>query len=189
MPDRDKFQIDPTRVEERDDITAVYTFLPKPPWLRDTDGRVVGLKASAYFLSGKTQRGAFVPGTILVWLYEVKSGPRGRYARDYVFGWEMDRQEAMKWRVRYVRKLGYQYGLPLYWPNELDLSGKLIEVEFGYERLDGRIIVGPPRRFRVPVPGRGGPLNEPLPPTRRRPSEQALPPDQSKPPPPEQRKR
>lgn len=149
---RNMGEIDVHRVKTHDDITAVYCFYARDPWLRDNDGIVIGFKASVYFHSAATERGAFVPGKILVWLYTVERQPDGRYAREFVHGWEMDEKEAMRWRVRYERKLGNQYGFPLRWPPGIDLVNQQVEIVFGYERLDGRVIEGTPRRFRVPIP-------------------------------------
>ena len=145
-------ELDVPRVKTRDDITAVYSIFPRDPWLRDNDGNVTGFKASVYFQSGKTQKGAFVPGKILIWLYSMHRGPDGQLERRFVHGWEMDEQEAMNWRVRFERRLGYQYGFPILWPPDADLAGKQVEIQFGYERKDGKIIEGSVRRFRVSVP-------------------------------------
>ncbi|MGD8453042.1 MAG: hypothetical protein PVJ57_14585 [Phycisphaerae bacterium] len=145
-------EIDVHRIKTHDDITAVYCFYARDPWLRDNDGIVIGFKSSVFFHSAATERGAFVPGKVLVWLYTVQRGSDGRYTRDFVHGWEMNEHDAMQWRVRYERKLGYQYGFPLRWPAGVDLVGKQVEIVFGYERLDQRVIEGTPRRFRVPVP-------------------------------------
>lgn len=145
-------ELDVPKVKTRDDITAVYSIFPRDPWLRDNDGNVIGFKVSVYFQSGQTQKGAFVPGKILIWLYSMRREPDGQLERQFVRGWEMDEQEAMSWRVRFERKLGHQYGFPVLWPRDADLAGKQIEIQFGYERKDGKIIEGSVRRFRVPVP-------------------------------------
>ena len=145
-------ELDVPEVRTYDDITAIYSFYPKDPWLRDNDGNVVGLRVSVYFQSGETEKGVFVPGKILIWLYSVGRDRSGKLVRTFEHGWEMSEQEAMNWRVRYKRRLGYQYGFPLHWPPKIELAGKQIEVQFGYERKDGRVVEGRPQRFRVPVP-------------------------------------
>ena len=145
-------ELDVPEVKTHDDITAIYSFYPEDPWLRDNDGNVVGVKVSVYFQSGETQKGVFVPGKILVWLYSIERDQTGKFQRKFEHGWEMNEREAMNWRVRYKRRLGYQYGFPLRWPAELDFAGKQIEVQFGYERQSGRVVEGRPQRFRVPVP-------------------------------------
>ena len=47
--------------------------------------------------------------------------------------------------------MGYYYGFPLTWPPDADVIGRQIEIAFGYERADGRLVMSPARRFRVPV--------------------------------------
>lgn len=144
--------IDPTRVKTRDDIVAIRHFYQPLPWLTDNDQRVIGFSVPVYFVSGSTEAGAFVPGTIYVWVYELKTLPDGSTERAFVHGWEFDEEEAMGYRVARYFHLGFCYGFVLRWSNELDLSGKQIEIEFGYQRQDGPLITGPARRFRVPMP-------------------------------------
>jgi hypothetical protein len=145
-------EIDPTTVETRDDIFSIIQFWPQYPWLQSSD-RIVGFKVTVYFRSGKTQLGTFVPGTIFVWLYElVPSGEGGRRERELAYGWELDEAEALSYRVTKRAIGGYYYGFPLTWPSELALEGKLVEIQFGYERADSKLILSEPRQFRVPVP-------------------------------------
>ena len=158
-PAQDKNQIKPERIETRDDITAIYQFYTVP-WLRNADGGIVGFKAAVYFHSGQTERGAFVHGSILVWLYEVVREPDGGLARKFLHEWELNEREAMAYRVRKRSGMGYYYGLFFSWPPELELSGKQIEIVFGYERTDGKVITGAPRRFRVPATLPGGRLQD-----------------------------
>lgn len=147
----DKNAIDPTRIAERDDIVRVVQFWPQTPWLFDSE-RVIGFKATIYFIAGESMKGAFVPRNILVWINEVLPGPRGQDERKLVHMWEFDSAEAMGYRVNRRSVLGYYYGFPLRWPEELELEGKLIELQFGYERADTRVVLSSPKRLRVPVP-------------------------------------
>ena len=48
--------------------------------------------------------------------------------------------------------MGYYYGFPLRWPDELRLEGKLVEIQFGYQRRDGSVVLSAARRLRVPMP-------------------------------------
>ncbi len=146
-------QIDPTRVPPRDDITAIYRFYASDPWLRDSDGEVIGIRVTVYFHSAATELGAFVPGKILIWLYEVTRAPDGTRGREYLHGWEFDERDAMGFRRRFLSVMGYHYGMMLMWPRGLQLGGKQIELVLGYERLDGRIIEEPGKVERVPLPG------------------------------------
>jgi hypothetical protein len=149
----------------RDDITAVYQFYTQDPWLRNTEGRVTGFRAAVYFYSGETEKGAFVPGRALVWLYQFEHQPDGTLARKLVKVWELSEADAMGYRIRRQSQMGYAYGFFFTWPASADLSGKTIEIMFGYERLDGKLITGVARRFEVPlsrfVPGPPAPVDLP----------------------------
>ncbi len=135
--------MDVTLVPTRDDITAVYQFFAQDPWLRNTEGRVIGITSSVYFHSGATEKGAFVPGTVLCWVYEFDRRPDGTLERKLVNVWELSEQEAMGYRVRRQSQMGYAYGFFFTWPPGVDVSGKTIEIMFGYERLDGKMITVP----------------------------------------------
>ncbi len=146
-------EIDPTRVRTRDDIVEIYQPWPQTPWLFDEFGRVVGFRVRTYFISGTTQKGAFVPGTIIIKLSEIRRLPGGKFQRIALHTWQFSERDAMGYRVRRLALTGYSYGFVLRWPQELDLSGKTIEIAFYYRRTNGTIIRGLPRRFRVPVVG------------------------------------
>ncbi len=160
-----KKEIDPTRVRTRDDIVEIYQPWPQTPWLYDEFGRVVGFRVRTYFISGTTQKGAFVPGTIVIKLSEVHRLPGGRYQRIALHTWEFSERDALGYRIRRLALTGYSYGFVLRWPQELDLAGKTIEIAFYYRRLNGSVVRGLPRRFRVPVSGerpvRTAPTTEP----------------------------
>ncbi|MBI5864336.1 MAG: hypothetical protein HZB38_07500 [Planctomycetes bacterium] len=137
------------RTEEHDDIYQVVSFVPADPWLRES-GRVVGVWVPTYFISGKTNKGAFVPGTILAWIYGFEAGP-DRPERVPLQIWEFDRNTAMGWRVTKMSRLGYPYQFYLRWPSDLNLEGQTIELELGYERTgDKTVVTGSPKRLKVP---------------------------------------
>ena len=143
-------QINAARVEQRDDIVQGVSFWNSYPWVKDGE-RFVGFKAATFFVSGETELGAFVPGTIFAWLYTLSVGPEGRLDKELAHVWEFDRDEAMGFRVRKRAITGYYYGFILIWPPELDLEGKRIEVVFGYERQDKRPVLSQARQLKVPV--------------------------------------
>lgn len=149
-------EIDAERVPTRDDIVAIRQFWSQYPWLRRGD-RIVGFQAAVHFLSGQTSKGAFVPGRIFVWLYEVPPGATDDNQRQLLYMWELDEQQAMGYRVRRESVLGYFYGFVLAWDDSVQVAGRLVEIVFGYERGDGRLILGAPQRFRVPLTGAPGP--------------------------------
>ncbi|GEM_PF-1419532 len=148
---RGKSQVDAARVPTRDDIVKIVQFWPQTPWLFESD-RIVGFKATIYFVSGQTDKGAFVPGTIFIWIYEYDRAPRGRHKRRLAWMWELDEHQAEGFRVTRKSIAGYYYGFPLRWPAEVKLEGKMVEFQFGYQRGDGRIVLSSPKRFVVPVP-------------------------------------
>ncbi len=145
--------IDPTKVAVADDIVDIFEGWSPVPWLEDWDQRVIGFKATVFFLSGKSERGAFVPGTIFCEVNTLQRGPNGRPQRQLVHRWEFDQQKAMNFRMRKKAVGGYYYGFPLTWPAELDVGGREIEVVFGYKRVDGKTILGSPHRLKVPASG------------------------------------
>jgi hypothetical protein len=148
--DQRQGDIDPTQIETRDDIVQVIQFWPQWPWLEEAN-RVVGFRVTVYFVSGQTEKGAFVPGNIFVWLYTLEPTPEGGRERKLAHLWEFDQRESMGFRVAKRAIGGYFYGFPLAWPKELDLEGKQIEIQFGYERLNKKVILGSPKIYRVPV--------------------------------------
>lgn len=142
-------EIDPTTIETRDDVVAIQTMWNLWPWRVDPERNVIGFKVPVYFVSAQTERGAFVSGTIFCWVYADERGTDGRRERKLVHMWELNHHEAMGFRVRRKAVGGYYYGFILTWPGTLDLAGRDIEVEFGYERRDGRLITTS-QRLRVP---------------------------------------
>ncbi len=166
---RQTTDFDAGQVQTFDDITAIYRYYMEPPWLRNSEGRVVGFKATLVFYSAQQGSGVFVPGTIMVWLYEIERKPRGKAERKFVHGWEFSEEQAMGFRLRTPSPLGYRYGFMLAWPPELDLSGKQVEVVFGYQRQDGTILDEPGKRFEVPaMEGGGGERRVPVPPSQQK---------------------
>lgn len=143
--------IDVVAAEQRDDIYAIRQLWPQYPWLQDADRTVTGFRVPTYFVSSETEKGAFVPGVIFAWLYEIERRPDGGTERKLRHMWQLDRDQAMGFRVRKLVVLGHPYMLMLFWPREVDVVGKTIEIEFGYERTDGKLIMATTRRFRVPA--------------------------------------
>jgi hypothetical protein len=143
---------DARSVPTRDDIVAVHTFWQPVPWLFDSSNRVVGFRVPVVFVSGQTEKGAFVSGVIVCRLYGRERDASGLEQRRLLHEWRFDPQAAMNYRYRRRSVPGYQYGFMLNWPPELALEGREIEIEFVYEGGDGRQISSVGRRFRVPVP-------------------------------------
>lgn len=142
-------EIDASRIAARDDIVSISQFWQPVPWLYDADRGPVGFKVPVYFVSAQTERGAFVLGSVICNLYTVERGGEGQPQRVLRHTWRLDENEAMKFRVRKVTVMGHPYNFYLTWPEDLRLYGRDIEVQFAYERKDGRVISGTPRRFKV----------------------------------------
>jgi hypothetical protein len=143
--------IEADQVGTRDDIVSIYQFWKPLPW-RMADDRAVGFSVPTYFISAETQKGVFVSGKILAWLYEVNRLPDGSADKQCVHIWEFDRAAALGYRVRKRAVMDYFYGFALTWPPNLELAGREVEIVFGYERADGQVITSTPRRDRVPSP-------------------------------------
>lgn len=142
-------QINPDKVGSSDDIVEIVQFWSNVPWIRDL-GRTVGFQVPTYFVSAKSQAGTFVPGNVAVILQRVQTGPDGEAVREPLYRWDLDARAANDFRV--VKKVagGYAYSFVLTWPEEVRVDGKKIEIQFVYERGDGRLVKGTPREFNVP---------------------------------------
>lgn len=145
--------IDVLDVPTHDDIVSVVKFWPQSPWIPDASGVPTGFSVPVYFVSAETQKGVFVKGTMHVWLYQVVRDQRGRPSRALQYEWVIPPDELVNFRVRKKSIMGYYHGLALRWPKDLDVLGKEIIIQLGYEREDGRMIRETGRNFRVPLSG------------------------------------
>ncbi len=135
-----------------DDIVSIYNYYPQLPWIRNVDDRITGIKTRTYFQSGRTGKGTFVPGEIAVELSLVVPRREGGFDRVLLHEWRFSERAAAGFRILRESMLGDSYGFALIWPDELELMGHRIEVRFKYRRSDGRVIYGPRRQFKVPLP-------------------------------------
>lgn len=142
-----------TRPADRHDgIVAVRSFYTLLPWLRDPDGAITGFQVRTYFVSGRTDKGEFVPGDIHITLNALDRQPDGSLARHRLHEWVFSEREAAGFRVLKRAIGGDSYGFVLQWPPTLDVMGRTVEITTYYHRSDGRFIYSPPRQFKVPVP-------------------------------------
>ena len=136
-----------------DNIVQIVKFYTRGPWLQfrqDGGPRPDGFKVSAlYLIDGQTDRGAFGAGTIAVNLYVVERDEQGDDVATKIYEWEYDAQKAMPFRAKKRTLQGWGYQLRLNW-GDLDLSGKEIEIEILYRRLDGQTVNSAPKRLKVP---------------------------------------
>ena len=140
----------------RDDVVAIRQFYEMDPWVRDDEGRIVGIRSRVYFVAAtrsdeEVPKGVFVPGTIRAQLFAVVLRPDGRYERQAVHEWTLDQQQARGYRVTRRSAMGESYGLVYRWPPSVDVSGKEVQVVLSYQRQDGEIISHRGSRFPVPV--------------------------------------
>lgn len=156
--------IDAARAETRDDIVQIVRYWKAVPWLFDSEGRPVGFSVPIYFVSGQTERGAFVPGKILIWMYVLENQPGGPPKRELVRGWEFNEQESTLYRVTRRTIQGYGYMFPLIWGPNVEVFGKTIEIVFGYERRQGGLLTDPGKRLKVPEDRGQWPATQPSPP-------------------------
>ena len=135
-----------------ENVIQIHKFFATEPWLRfRRDAELDGIKVNAlYLVDGRTGKGAFGEGTIVVNLYRIDREPSGDDVATMVYEWSYDTEQAMPFRSTKRSMLGWGYQLRLHW-GELELAGKQIELEILFERSDGRVVGSPTTRFRVPV--------------------------------------
>lgn len=149
---------------ERDDIVRVAKIVPTNPWIKfDPLGNVIDGFRCAIYLSalvesdsgGRGEKGVFGLGTIRVQMFAVdfdKESKKETLRPLHV--WELDRDEAFKYRAKNPTMLGWGYGLRLRWPDNIDVAGRKVAFHISYERKDGmRIAASRPTIKRVPLSG------------------------------------
>ncbi len=143
----------------RDDIVSIYQLYMRPPWLRDEEGRISGVRVRVYLVpvvSGPNDepKGVFVPGIIKAMMYALTPRPDGTYERELVHEWDFTARQAAGFRLSKRSMLGDSYGFYLRWPDDVDVLGRAVVFEFSYQRRDGKVIVQ--RGSRLPVPAPAG---------------------------------
>lgn len=139
------------KIEKRDDIIRINQFWAGDPCIYDSIGRAIGFKVPTYFISSETEKGTFVSGRIFIWLHVVQVAPNRELVRRTVHMWQMEQAESFLFASRKKAIIGYFYGFIMTWPRSLDLGGQTLEIEFAYERADGRLVVSSGKTFRVPL--------------------------------------
>lgn len=142
-------RLNPDKIAPADDIVDIVQYWSNVPWLRDL-GRTVGFQVPTYFVSAKSQAGAFVPGRITVSMQRLQNSADGQRVREPLYRWDLDEDKANPFRVVKKAAGGYYYGFVLTWPEDVRIDGQEIEIQFTYERADGRVVKGNPREFKVP---------------------------------------
>lgn len=146
------------------DITRVFLIYPTVPWLVFDDqggGLVDGFTCSVYLISpvydpvsgGTLEKGVFGTGTIVAEMYRLGTDAAGREASALVQTWELPPDEAMRFRGRSPKLLGWGYGLRLQWDKDVEVAGEDVAIVVKYVRDDGRVV--PTRRKQLHVPTKG----------------------------------
>lgn len=153
----------------RDDIVEICQFPPPLMWLHDVEGRVTGIHIRLYLVSGQTDRGVFVPGTINATLYALAVRPDGSYERKVAQTWALDERVTTDLRFTTRSPMGDSYGLFLRWPPEVTPAGSEVQLEISYRRRDGHVVRAQGGRFTVPPPqgARARPASRPWLPASR----------------------
>lgn len=143
----------------RDDIVAIHQLYMRPPWLRDEEGRINGVRVRVYFVpaasrANEAAKGVFVPGIIKAALFALTPRPDGTYERELVHEWDFTARQAAGFRLSKRSMLGDSYGFYLRWPDDIGVSGRAVVFEFKYERRDGKVVTQ--RGSRLPVPAPAG---------------------------------
>ncbi len=143
-------RVDPEVAPTYDDIIEIAQFWPTVPWRSDL-GRTVGFRVPTYFVSAETRKGAFVAGNITATIYVLEPRRGGGFVRTVAHRWLLDESLSAPYRVTKEVLGGFYYGFVLNWPEDVRLDGEQIEIQFAYERADGRVVTSSARQFRVPA--------------------------------------
>lgn len=141
---------------EESNIIRVNKIFDSFPWLSfasDGSGRVDGFKCAVYLEGARSTKGVFGTGTLVVSMYRLDADALGREVPTEVQCWTFTRDEAMQFRAREMKMLGWGYGLRLRWDDQVKVSGKKIAVVIKYVRDDGRVVSSSRKVLRVPIVG------------------------------------
>ncbi|MCG3129264.1 MAG: hypothetical protein CHACPFDD_04185 [Phycisphaerae bacterium] len=151
--------IDAAKIAARDDIVELIQFWQPVPWLFDAS-TPVGFKVRVYAVSAASGKGAFGTGAFEATMHVIERDEKGQLTRKLVHRWTFNQQDATGFRITKLAAGGYSYGFMLNWPKEAKVCGKHVEINFSYQRGDGRVVKGSPLRRRVPAPAFGRELPE-----------------------------
>lgn len=159
---REKFDASAIRTDDNI-ISVVVLWDERDLWLYRPENTevVAGFRMNTYFVSGTTDKGAFVPGLIRAKAAMDQVQPDGAVKPVVVFEKTLDVEQAMKWRYTTKKLMGYGYGLQIDWPRELDdiVAGRQIQVVVEYISNSGRVVRSSARRLAVPAPRHRMPVN------------------------------
>jgi len=139
-----------------EDIRRVAALYPSVnPWIYTDDrSRVRGVILSGLYLAGPEQLGVFGDGIIRPRVYVLDTDKKNPKPPQLVKEWSFDPEQALPFRSKRRKMVGYGYRFHLFWGDEIDLAGKDIRVTVVFERRDGTLIHSGQKEFRVPGGGR-----------------------------------
>jgi hypothetical protein len=130
-------------------ISCLYD--PFNPWLWNSERtHIKGVKVGALYLLGPESTGVFGDGVIRPRIYVLQRDQQGKADYKLLKEWSFNTQEAIPFRAKRRTRWGWGYGLFLSW-GDLDLTGRDIRLIVNFERLDGLVIAGNKKDWRVPV--------------------------------------
>lgn len=131
-------------------VSVVAFYKSTAPWLWNADRtRVSGIYVSALYLLGPKGLGVFGDGVICPRMFVVETGKEGKRHAKQVKEWAFNVKEAIPFRAKEKRTLGWGYGILLPF-GDLDVSGREIQMVVCFERTDGRLVTSSKQTFLVP---------------------------------------
>ena len=139
------------RMPTEPNVTAVAAFYRSAsPWGWNSDRtRVAGINVSALYLLGPKGLGVFGDGAIRPRMFVVETGKDGKKHSRLVKEWSFSVEDAVPFRTKEKKTLGWGYGIPLGF-GDLDVSGREIQMVICFERNDGRLVPSSKQTFLVP---------------------------------------
>lgn len=135
------------------DIVKVYTYSSNNPFMsfdEAGDRNPEGMKIAYYAVSARPpNKGAYADGLIRIKMYAVEEQEDGPPQGRLVKVWEYTPDEAWGWRSAKESVMGWGYQFFLNW-GDADVYGKEIRLVPEFVRLDGKLVRGSPRSFKVP---------------------------------------
>ncbi len=138
------------RMPTEPNVVSAVAFYKMSPWLWNADHtRVSGIYVSALYLLGPNGLGVFGDGTIRPRMLQVELGKDGKRHVRQVKEWTFSVEEAVPFRAKERRTLGWGYGILLAF-DDVDVSGREIQMVICFERNDGRLVTSSKQTFLVP---------------------------------------
>lgn len=128
-------------------VVAIYN--TGSPWLWDSDNnKIRGIYVAGLFLFGPKKHAVFGDGVIRPRLYVLERGQDGDKHPKLVKEWSFNVEEALPFRGKKKRTLGWGYGLPLPF-GDIEVTGREVQMVICFERPDGRIVRSSKQAFLV----------------------------------------